>query len=223
MRLPLPRLLHSRPHLVLAIALGMAAGPFLPASWALLTRVMTAWNVAVWVYLLTMGTMMMRADRAKVKRIAAQQDENSAVILSALCVAAFMSLSAIVFELSKLHDLHSDERAFQYGFVVVTLLGSWFLVGTLFCFHYAHLYYKAGATARPLAFPDQHGKPYDEPDYWDFLYFSFTIAVAAQTSDVVVRDYAMRKLVLGQSVLSFFFNLFILGLSINIAASVINN
>jgi uncharacterized membrane protein len=32
----------------------------------------------------------------------------------------------------------------------------------------------------------------------------------------------MRKLVLGQSVLSFFFNLLILGLSINIAASLLN-
>jgi len=46
--------------------------------------------------------------------------------------------------------------------------------------------------------------------------------VAVQTSDVTVRSRRMRKVVLGQSVLCFFYNLAILGLSINIAASLIN-
>ena len=69
-----------------------------------------------------------------------------------------------------------------------------------------------------LGFPDRHLKP----NYWDFLYFSFTISVAVQTSDVTVRCRRMRQVVLGQSVLCFFYNLAILGLSINIAASLIN-
>jgi uncharacterized membrane protein len=38
-----------------------------------------------------------------------------------------------------------------------------------------------------------------------------------------VTSRTMRKLVLGQSVLSFFFNLLILGLSINIAAGFVNS
>jgi uncharacterized membrane protein len=71
----------------------------------------------------------------------------------------------------------------------------------------------------PLTFPE----PQLQPDYWDFLYFAFTISVAVQTSDVTVRSRQMRQIVLGQSVLCFFFNLAILGLSINIAASLINN
>ena len=71
---------------------------------------------------------------------------------------------------------------------------------------------------RPLKFPDDE----QNPDYWDFLYFAFTIAVAVQTSDVCVQTRLMRQIVLGQSVLSFFFNLVVLGLSINIAAGLIN-
>jgi uncharacterized membrane protein len=98
------------------------------------------------------------------------------------------------------------------------VLGSWILVGVLFCFHYAHLFYRAPSASPPLRFPE--GLP--DPDYWDFLYFSFTIAVAAQTSDVSVMTRGMRRLVLGHSVLAFFFNLAILGLSINIAASLLN-
>jgi len=70
---------------------------------------------------------------------------------------------------------------------------------------------------RPLKFPD------DElcPDYWDFLYFSFTIAVAAQTADVSVMSRSMRKVVFAQSILSFVFNVAIIGLSINVLASLI--
>ncbi|MES2257352.1 MAG: DUF1345 domain-containing protein [Pseudomonadota bacterium] len=218
MKLPFASFIHSRPHLVLAVALGALTGPFLPHGWPLSTRILAGWDVAVWAYLLTMSWMMLRADHRKVKQVAAQEDEKAAVILATLCVAAVMSLMAIVSELSQLRAQESERRALEYGFVVLTLLGSWFLVGMLFCFHYAHLYYNATANARPLEFPDRHW----EPNYWDFLYFSFTISVAAQTSDVVVRSHAMRKLVLGHSVLSFFFNLFILGLSVNIAASLIN-
>jgi uncharacterized membrane protein len=100
---------------------------------------------------------------------------------------------------------------------VLTVLGSWFLLGALYTFHYAHLYYSAPSNRLPLGFPES----LKSPSYVDFMYFAFTIAVAVQTSDVSVRTTAMRGTVLVQSVLSFFFNLAILGLSINIAAGLL--
>lgn len=207
--------IRSRPHLSLAIALGVAASLFLPHNWSYLTRALTAWNIGVWFYLITMAWMMMRADHRTVKRMAAQQDEKGAVILACLVVAIIMSAGAITTELVAMHDLPASTRSLHYVFVMMTLVGSWFLLGVLFCIHYAHLYYQA--DKKPLAFPGS-----EQPDYWDFLYFSFTIAVAAQTSDVSVPERDLRKLVLGQSVLSFFFNLLILGLFVNIAASLLN-
>ncbi|MGX9776588.1 DUF1345 domain-containing protein [Janthinobacterium aestuarii] len=216
--LPFRSFIRSRPHLSMATAIGVAAGLLLPASWQQMTRLLTAWNVAVWFYLATMAWMMMRANHHKVKAMAARQDERAATVLSALSVASVMSLVAIVSQLSSMKDLAPDERALHYGLTIATLVGSWFLVGTLFCFHYAHLYYQADPALRPLKFPDGE----QNPDYWDFLYFAFTIAVAVQTSDVSVQTRMMRQIVLGQSVLSFFFNLVVLGLSINIAAGLIN-
>lgn len=208
-------MIRSRPHLSAAIAVGAAAGALLPSSWTPLVRALSAWDIAVWVYLVTMAWMMMRADHHQVRRIAARQDEKGSVILASLVVATVMSLVAISSVLASLRDMPATERGLHYAFVVLTLVGSWFLVGTLFCFHYAHLYYNVRGPQRPLAFPGGE----TQPDYWDFLYFSFTIAVAAQTSDVTVLSAGMRKLVLGQSVLSFFFNLLILGLFVNMAAS----
>ena len=58
-----------------------------------------------------------------------------------------------------------------------------------------------------------------EPDYSDFLYLSFAIAVAFQTSDVDIVSRPMRRLVLVQGVLAFFFNSAILALAINAAGN----
>ena len=219
MPIPLPfrGFIHSRPHLSLAIGLGLVVSLLLPHDWNLMTRLLTAWNVAVWSYLSTAGWMMMRAGHLKVREMSVRQDERAALVLATLSVASVMSLAAIISQLSALQAMAPNDRLLHYGFTVVTLLGSWFLVGVLFCVHYAHLYYKA-PESRPLRFPDDE----ENPDYWDFLYFSFTLAVALQTSDVSVHSRAMRKIVLGHSVLSFFFNLVVLGLSINLAAGLIN-
>jgi uncharacterized membrane protein len=214
----LHRFIRSRPHLSLAITLGAVVGSLLPGTHSPLTRALIGWNAAAWVYLFTMGWMMMRASPQKVRQVVGREDESAGMVLSTLTVGAVLSLSAIIFELSQVPELSEQQKVLHYGFTAMTVGGSWLLVGVLFCFHYAHLFYRAPANCLPLRFPGD----LQDPDYWDFLYFSFTIAVAAQTSDVTVMTRGMRKLVLGHSVLAFFFNLAILGLSINIAAGLLN-
>jgi uncharacterized membrane protein len=213
------RFISSRPHLMAAIGFGAAVALLLPDDFGFITRALIAWNAAVWSYLIGMMRVISRADHHKVQANVAKQDENAALILVTLVVASVLSLTAIFFELSELADARGIERFWRYAFTVVTLFGSWLLVGVLFCFHYAHLYYRCGPGPAPFKFPDDE----KEPDYWDFLYFSFTISVAVQTSDISVMTRGMRKLVLAHSVLNFFFNLVILGLSINIAAGLIKS
>jgi uncharacterized membrane protein len=215
----LHRFIRSRPHLVLAIAFGTVVALLLPDSFAFITRALIAWNAAVWSYLIAMMRVFSRADHRKVRAIVDRQDENAGLILLTLVVASVLSLTAIFFELSELAGAKGNELAWRYVLTVLTLFGSWLLVGVLFCLHYAHLYYRCAPNPLPLKFPDGEM----EPDYWDFLYFSFTISVAVQTSDICIMTRGMRKLVLGHSVLNFFFNLVILGLSINIAASLIKS
>ncbi len=207
----------SRPYLMSAILLGAVVAFFLPDSLELMTRALIAWNAAVWSYLIGMMWVISRADHEKVRKYADKQDENAGVVLVVLLVGAVFSLSAIFFELSALADAKGAERIGRYVLTVMTLFGSWLLVGVLFSLHYAHMYYRCGPKGLPLKFPDDE----KDPNYWDFLYFSFTISVAVQTSDVSIMTRGMRKLVLGHSVLNFFFNLVILGLSINIAAGLI--
>jgi uncharacterized membrane protein len=94
--------------------------------------------------------------------------------------------------------------------------GACLLLPTVFTLTYASLYHQA-AHGMGLSFPGA-GDAF-RPDYGDFLCFAFTIAVAAQTADVIVTASPMRRLVLLESVLSFAFNSAILALTINMAAS----
>ena len=207
----------SRPNLLASTVVGLVTAVLLPAEMVWMTRALTAWNVAVWCFLIIMLRVVIRSDSDRVNDRADAEDENAGVVLMLLVVASVCSLTAIFFELGQLADAKGIERVGRYVLTVSTLVGSWLLVGILFCFHYAHRYYRCDDAHQPLKFPDENLAP----DYWDFMYFAFTISVAVQTSDVQVMSRSMRKLVLGHSVLNFFFNLVILGLSINIAAGLL--
>jgi uncharacterized membrane protein len=191
-----------------------AAFFLLPHGWTFAARVLVAWNLGVWPYLAALVWLMLRTSSEGVRGIARQEDASSAGLMVVMCTAAVLSLVAIMVELA--HGREGGETGvFVYGITLLTVAGSWLLLGALYTFHYAHLYYSAPANRLPLDFPEA----LKSPSYLDFMYFAFTISVAVQTSDVAVRTTAMRATVLAQSVLSFFFNLAILGLSINIAAS----
>jgi uncharacterized membrane protein len=213
------QLIRSRPHLVLAFVVGLGAALALPQQWTLVVRVLTCWNVAVWFYIFLAGWEMARASDVTVRRIAEEEENSAVAVLSLLSFAAVISLVAIIAVLVTAKGLDANQRWLHYAFTGITIIGSWTLVGIIFTFHYAYLYYRSPANRPPLRFPG--GEP--KPGYWDFLYFSFTISVAAQTSDVIIMTRAVRKVVIAQSILTFFFNAAILGFSINIAAGVIGN
>ncbi len=209
----------TRKRLIISVALGCVAAVLLPSSNRPSTVFLAGWNVGVWTYLVLMAWLMLRATPERVRTIAQREDPGAAVVLTVLSLTAVASLVAIVVELLGVRDLPAEARLLHYATTGATVFGSWLMVNTLFTFHYANAYYRAPADARPLKFPGEEVAM----DYWDFLYFSFTIAVAAQTSDVTVTTPAMRRLVLAQSVLSFIFNAAIIGLSINVAAGILGS
>lgn len=205
---------HPHPRLLVAVLISVISGFLMPHSWRTVTQVLVSWNMMVWIYLSLMAWLMLRADHERVIKIAIQEDEHGATILAMFSIATVASLVAIVLELS------GKETSFQllrYLLTSATIIGSWLFIGVLFTFHYSRMYYSSLSGQRPLKFPDDE----QQPDYWDYLYFAFTIAVAAQTADVSVMSRPMRKIVLAQSILSFLFNVAIIGLSINVMASLV--
>jgi uncharacterized membrane protein len=123
-------------------------------------------------------------------------------------------------ELSSAKGLGAVQASINFALTGATMVGAWLLIPTVFTLEYARHYHQAGkGGGASLKFPNE-----DEPlDYWDFMYFSFTIAVASQTSDVSVCSRRARRVALAQSILSFFFNAAVLGLCVNIAAGLLGS
>jgi uncharacterized membrane protein len=209
----MPFLARTHPRLSAASLLGLTVGILAPAD-TLVSKILIGWNAGVWTYLALMLWLTIRAKAEDVKRIAEVEDENASLVLFMVCISAIASLATITFELVGTKDLTSAERMLHYAFTGVTVIGSWLLIGMIFSVHYARLFYNWQGKEPALRFAED----LRTPNYWDFLYFSFTIGVAVQTADVGVATRGMRKVVLGQSLIGFLFNTAILGFSINIAA-----
>jgi uncharacterized membrane protein len=209
------RHLRAHPRLLVAALIGVivaAATPHVPSA---IVRALLGWNAGVWVYLISISLMMWRADKGHLQRVAVLQAEGAIAVLSVVTLGAIASFAAVVIELASARSAGSRPALSHLLLVATTVAGSWLLLPTLFGLNYASLYY-GKAPGKGLRFPSDE-KAF-EPDYADFLYFSFTIAVASQTSDVCVCTRDMRRLTLMHAVLSFVFNTTLLAFSINIAA-----
>ena len=211
--------LRAHPHIVVAVALGALTATVIPGVDGVVVRCLAGWNVGVWVYLAWTGWTMTHSGPAHLKRVAVAQAESATTVVAIVALGALASFGAIFVELAAAKAGGPRDALPHVLFALSTVVGSWLLVPTLFSLNYASLYHVSERDSGGLSFP---GASRDfEPDYSDFLYFSFTIAVASQTSDVTISTRPMRRLVLLQSVLSFVFNTTILAFTINIAASLL--
>jgi uncharacterized membrane protein len=208
--------IQTRPRMFICAAIGIAVGVLAPGIEHAVTRSLFGWNVGVWLFLVMIGVMMLRADHDHLRRHAIAQAEGAAAVLALVVFAAVVSIVAIVIELSAAKGPGAHHALPHVLFALATVTASWLLLPTLFSLNYASLYYRT-TRGGGLKFPEPDES--FKPDYADFLYFSFTIAVACQTADVTITNRPMRRLVLLQSVLSFVFNTTILAFTINIAAS----
>ena len=145
-----------------------------------------------------------------------EEDATAPFILLLVIVAALLSLVAIVEPLATLRHVAGTERLAHFVLATVTLINSWLLVPTMFTTYYADMFYSVDSKNRPLRFPET-----DMPVFWDFAYFSFTIAAACQTADVLTTRGSIRKVVVAHELISFLFNASILGFAINVTAGLI--
>jgi uncharacterized membrane protein len=211
-----PSRLFTHRRLVGCAIVGVVVGLLWPGLDSPIVRALLGWDVLVWLYLAWVALALLREDRVHIKRQALAQAESAATALAIVVAAAIMGLVGVVFELVQAKAAGPDHMLGHLAFGFVTVVGSWLILPVLFGLSYASAYYGPDPDGG-LAFPSPP-KGF-EPDHTDFLYFSFTIAVTAQTSDVGVTTTPMRRLVLFQSILSFVFNTTILAFSINAAAS----
>lgn len=203
--------------LVIAAIVGIVVAA-LPLTLGTPTRVLLGWNLGVVLYLGLVHFTMARCDIDLIKRRAAEQDEGAFAILLLSMAATLASLVAIVFELGAAKQGVNHGAPWSPVLAGVTILLSWGFVHTIFALHYAHEYYgeRRDGVIGGLNFPEDK-----QPNYLDFLYFSLVIGMTSQVSDVAITSKSIRRIAMMHGVLSFFFNVSVLALTVNMVSNAI--
>ncbi len=210
------KFVRNHPRLLVAVAVGVMTDLALPHGWPMLSRALFAWNAAVCSYLAMMFRWMRSLSAEQISLRYDEEDSGTTAISIIIVCAAVLSLAAIVAMLATVRQVSGSERVAHTALAAVTLLSSWALVPTVFTAQYAEMFYGGGVRRPPLEFPGTA-----MPVFWDFAYFSFTIACACQTSDVSTTDTSIRRVVIAQTLVSFLFNAAILGFAINVGAGLL--
>ena len=221
----LRRIFVARPRLFASVLVALVVFALLPATIASPIRFVIAWDCCAVAFMCLILTMM-ASSPDKLRYRAQIEDSSQWAILGLMVAATLASLLSIGFVL---HDAKQQSGWAAIEHVVLaggTILLSWFFVHLLFAIHYAHAYYgddpddedssDGVSVAGGLAFPGE-----ENPDYWDFLYFSFVVGMTCQVSDVQVTGRIMRRLTLSHGIIAFLFNTMILALSINLLAGLL--
>ena len=218
--------LGSRPRLVAAIGLGLAAGllmAIVPSGLDVPTRATLAWDLGCVAFAWTTLSHIAGRDAPYIRGAAARQDEGQGMILALVLALSAASLAAVAVELSFAKDAHGIDKALRVALAFGSVAVSWFVTQLIFALHYAHEYYAPDDDGDPstlqqggLKFPDD-----DAPDYWDFIHFAVVIGVASQTADVEFTSKRMRRIGTVHGLVAFTFNTVILALTINILAGLL--
>ncbi len=170
--------------------------------------ILLAFDAGALVFLIAIAWLFEHTDAEQVRKWAHDEEGGRWGFLCTNVVIALMVLVALGLEL----------RSLQAGGVWAlllagaTLLISWLFMNTMFALHYAYGYYSAqGGKSAALDFPGDK-----QPNYWDFAYFSVTIGMTFQVSDVQITDQRLRRVVMIHGVVAFFFNVIVIALTVNL-------
>ena len=142
---------------------------------------------------------------AQMRQASRANDANRTFLLGFTALVTLVILVSVGAVVSRAND------TIAIALVLVTLSLSWLFSNVIYALHYAHIYYADddGDDAGGLDFPDT-----DEPDYWDFLYFSVTLGMAFATSDVKIASARFRRIAIGQTLAAFVFNLGVIAFAV---------
>ncbi|UYY59485.1 DUF1345 domain-containing protein [Sphingomonas sp. S2-65] len=194
-----------------AILIAACAGLVPLAGWR--HGIMAAFDLAALTFLATLPALI-RLNANDMRQKATENDANRAALLIISVAVNLVVLVAVGTELAD----KGGSRPLSVALIVGTLLLAWLFANMVYALHYAHIFYLKRDGDRGdrggLRFPD-----IEEPGYWEFIYFSFTLGMTFQTSDVEITTTQMRIVSIIHAFAAFVFNLGVVAFTINILGS----
>ncbi len=199
------------------LALGLFAALltvlFLPRSYPAAVRAVAGWDAGSLTLLSLTWWIIVSSNPHRTKRRAASQDPGRTAIWIIVLISSVFSLFSAAVLLRHTKNVAPAQALLLTGLCLGAVITSWALTHTSYALRYAHLYYRLDSEGEGgLSFPG--GAP---PDDLDFAYFSFTLGMCFQVSDVSITSRRIRRYVLIHALISFAYNTAILALALNLA------
>ena len=191
---------------LLLLAGSVAAG--LVRGW--LHGFMIGFDFAAFVFLISCLPLLADADAVAMRAHAAGNDANRLMLLALTCAVMAVVLVTVGAEL-----MESPSRTgATIALIVGTLILCWLFCTVVYALHYAHMFYRQDETGGDCRGIEMPGTV--QPDYWDFLYFAFTLGMTFQTSDSAIASTSWRRVVVVHCLAAFVFNIGVLAFTINV-------
>ncbi|MGZ3944298.1 MAG: DUF1345 domain-containing protein [Mucilaginibacter sp.] len=197
--------------------------PLTYSTVSLPSTILITWMAFALSAILLIWITILSSHPREVQRIAKLQDSSRAMLFGFVITASMVSLLAVYFLLKSAKG-HTANVSGHILLAMAAVFVSWWLVHTIFTMRYAHMYYDTVADdgtpkkGGGLQFPDE-----TQPDYLDFVYFSFVIGMTFQVSDVEISSRHIRRLAWLHGLISFIFNTAIVALSINVISGLVSS
>jgi len=171
---------------------------------------MAGFDVAAVMFLLTCISLLSTREASVIREHAIANDANKTLLLIITGLVVAVLFASIASE-----TVGQKPEPLTKSLVIGTLVLAWLFSNTLYAIHYAHLAYnKPDAGNAGLEFPGTN-----QPVYWDFVYFAYTLGMTFQTSDVTITDERIRRVVTVHCFAAFVFNIGVLAFTINVLGS----
>lgn len=207
------RELHSSARVAVTLLVLAGVALLLPRNVHPGARLLISWNAAVLTFLAIVVYTISGADAHEVRTRSQRDGEGRFRVLVGIVLVCLASLVAVAVVL---YNVKRQEPGFrlQVLLCLASVFIAWLLLQTMFALFYARYYYQP-AKGRDTVVGGLHFVSDEPPDYWDFVYFSYTIGTSYSTSDTTIESRTLRRAVLLQAMLSFLFYTILIGLVMN--------
>jgi uncharacterized membrane protein len=193
---------------------GAVAGVIASLLTPLSASILLGWDVTVVIYLIWTWSAVQGLDPGVTAQLAKREDPSTPVADLAVIGAGTAMLAAVGFALVKAGEATGGMKAYLVTLGVVSVVLSWAVVHTVFALKYARAYYSEPAGG--IEFNED-----EPPNYIDFAYYAFTIGMTFQVADTNITTRAVRRTTLHHALLSYLFGSVLLGLVINVVATLL--
>ena len=141
-------------------------------------------------------------DGERTKKVVSQEGIRYPALDLLIILAAMMSIFTAILLLTR-----SKGNSVEIAFCILSIFITWNLIQLLYSVHYTEMYYQRNSG---VSFNDTQN-----PNFWDFLYLSYTIGMTYQVSDNSFSTTHFRRVALGHALISFSFSTVLIAITIN--------